>query len=271
MILFLTTTCKERVAAMCMTISGVMQELARQKQTAHFVLAYTDGHNPERELVWLRLLAHSLGYTINGSWQSCTIHYEDCSGLSVASTKQLTSIAGIKWDTFVNLDDDLMVNRDAISRMVFQDQVLGNETEVVTYGCWDPVNARGYTDWNATRYYDIPHFLSDGQELKHAKVHLFDKKFIVTDYKWISQLYQLPRVVWESETVWEPILKAFEQPGVRGYDILLEQQLVLNNIPIDFYAGCESLHFGLEESYLGSKWKAANEIVKNNVTLIGDQ
>jgi hypothetical protein len=262
MILFLTTTCKERVSAMTMTISRAIEEVRKscvKKETAHFVLAYTDGYFPFKELSWLEILASDPRYSVK-----IQISWLNAEGMSVAQTKKHSDLEKIEWDSFVNLDDDLWIHPRVI-QFIMSGYSNSEFNQVRTFGCWDPKNIRNYSDWDSTVYPSLLEFRKVHHN-KHAKVHLFKKEEADWDYQWLSQLYQMSYQTWRDPAIWKPVLKKFNKPGIRGYDIELEKQVIKQGYKIVYVTGCESIHFGLEEGYLGSKWIASDQVVNDNVS-----
>ena len=258
--LFLTSTYRGRISALCTTLSNVMNCVTG----ATFVVSWTDAteFNPavapqsdlHLPLFHLSLIASSTGNKI--------VHLASC-GASVAQTKWDPRLQDYSFHYFINLDDDLLIPPLAWSSLL---DGLALDDAVHTIGSIDANNSRGYTDYDAVRYSTVKAFLETGKGVGKIKVHWIEEQSRV-HYHWISQLYCLPRRVWNDETIVQPILETFSVKGMRGYDVLLEKLLVERGHTIWLCTGVTALHFGMEAPYIGGNWDCANAVVQNVVNI----
>ncbi len=245
---FLTTTYSGRVPLAIATLSSVMQNV----QNAKFVVQWCDDRGPTFDYLqkMLGMIAYGTGNVVE--LNDCLVNHLS-KPMSVAHTK--TSFEFPRHAThFVNLDDDLLITQRSLELL------LGlRDIPVVTIGVMDAINARGFADYDETRYQSMEHFLANHPPGK-AKHHYFANVDILPDQKWISQLYCLNREVYLDVATWDDIYTRFAEKGVRGYDICLENNLASRNIQINLIVGCEALHIGLEHAYIGGPWKSADSI-----------
>lgn len=243
--MFVTTSNKDRIPLAVTSIGGMMRQVSRGDFRIQW---YGDGYEP---------LLHYLSLIAAGTGNSVTLNVIPDT-LSVAcSKKALTPKPG--FTHFVNLDDDLLLH----PHTAFYFNRMRN-ADVATVGVVDPVNVRGYEDWDRSQYLSLAHYLSNGKEMSKAKHHYFMTQGTVV-YSWISQLYFLSEKAYWDMDLWQPILDKFQKKGVRGYDILLEKLLNEHEYQIQYTFGVEALHLGLEAGFMNSKWVEQDPIVKTVV------
>jgi hypothetical protein len=179
--------------------------------------------------------------------------------LSVAHSKKIS----LKRNYFVNLDDDLIISPRSLERLLESTQK--GIADVITIGVMDADNSRGFKDFDEVRYTSMEHFLQHHPPGK-AKHHYFANEFTFHNQKWISQLYCMTQEVYQDMIIWRPVLDKFTQRGIRGYDIVLENQLAASKYSIALHSGNEAIHIGLEEPYIGGQWTGTDSIATTVVS-----
>lgn len=248
---FLTTTYSGRIPLCIATIAGVMSKV----KGAEFVIMWCD--EPDSS----RYLQHMLQMIATATGNELTF-CQAGSDTSVAHTKRAFT-PSTKMTHFINLDDDLLVTERSLTFLKGLPSV-----PVVTIGVVDADGSRGFEDYDNYKYPSYAAFLEFHSPGK-AKHHSFAYSGALREYGWISQLYCMTRETYENLAVWDTIYDRFKQKGVRGYDIVLENNLQALGIKSTLIFGCEALHIGLEHAYLGGPWTGADDITKTVVTLKG--
>lgn len=250
--LFITSTYAGRLPLSIATITNVMTRVTG----AHFAIQWLDVANPSYIEFMLGMVARNTGNEVSIGF---------CGpDMSVACSKRpenLSAIAcGYDATHFINLDDDLMVTEQSLKIL----RGLHN-IPVVSIGVQDGSNARGFADYDETKYDSYLDFCEVHPPGK-AKHHMFKHASVITGYKWISQLWCLDVSSFHNWEIWDKVCDQFQEKGIRGYDILLENELAAV-YDINLIVGCEALHIGLEHAYLGGPWTGAAPITKTVVTL----
>jgi hypothetical protein len=247
---FLTTTYEGRLPLLIATLSNVMTRV----KGALFQVRWYEGNSVETEdkriyaQVMLNMIAESTGNYLS---------IDTIEDISVAQSKHVQLHPSITH--FINLDDDLIVSEQSL-------RILRglHKSEVVTIGVVDPINVRGFKDFDTIKYEGIAEFTAV-HPLGKAKHHSFKYASVIHGYKWISQLYCMRREIYDYGLLWNPVLAKFQQKGIRGYDIALENRMTELGITADLIVGCEALHIGLEHDYIGGPWTGAAAITKTVV------
>lgn len=250
---FLTTTYSGRLPLLISTLAGVMNLV----KYAEFVIRWYD--DDVRGLLQAKHVLGMIGRATNN-----VVTFTECPAThSVARTKvNIGNQTDLRW--FVNLDDDLVVSKKSLQML----SLWKSHFRVLSIGVMDGDNSRGFVDYDETAYASYEEFCSVHPPGK-AKHHCFQEVDLIPNYKWISQLYCLSASVYTDEYLWQPILEQFQEKGVRGYDIVLENELASRGTNIGLIVGCEAIHVGLEDGYLGGPWMKADTITGSVVGLKG--
>jgi hypothetical protein len=250
-VLFNTATQNKRASALVATLSAIMVNVAN----ATFVVQFTEEPNCELQQNYLRWLAEASGNVI---------HFLTVSGdTPIIHTKHTPFLNTLTFDYFVNLDDDVILPYSGLKEL--HEGFCSSSSEVITLGTVDCTNSRNYVDWDLV-HYETAQDAETTRGTGKAKHHFINKIEHDTSYRHISQLYALPRNIWEDKEIWEPILRRFNVKGVRGADIMLEQALA-SKYTIRYISGVEGLHFGMETAYYDEQWKSSDPIIEGRVDI----
>lgn len=252
--LFITSTYAGRLPLSIATISNVMTRVTG----AHFAIQWLDAADPSYIEFMLGMVAKQTGNEISVGF--CGPEMSVCNSKRPENFSKLAN----QYDAthFINLDDDLMVTEQSLKIL----RGLHN-IPVVSIGVQDGSNARGFADYDETKYDSYLDFCLVHPPGK-AKHHMFKHASVITGYKWISQLWCLDRVLYFDDfSIWDLVCTQFSEKGIRGYDIVLENELASAGYDINLIVGCEALHIGLEHGYIGGPWTGAAPITKTVVNL----